>query len=77
MNRIAVVGDDTINTQARSYAEYRVFAALARHLRRVRRVRVVLRHAGEPGTCDEVTGVATVSLAPAGSLRTRVRGPSE
>ena len=75
MNRITVVGDDTITAQARTYAEYRVFAALARHTRSVRRVRVVLRHTDERGTCDKVTCVVTVSLEPAGSLRIRVRGP--
>lgn len=75
MNRITVVGDDTISAQARTYAEYRVFAALARHTRRVSRVRVVLRHTDERGTCDKVTCIVTVNLAPAGSFRIRVRGP--
>jgi ribosome-associated translation inhibitor RaiA len=75
MNRITVVGDDTINAQARTYAEYRVFAALARHTRSVRRVHVVLRHTDERGTCDKITCVVTVSLEPVGSLRIRVRGP--
>ena len=76
MNRITVVnGDDSINAQARTYAEYRVFAVLARHTRSVRRVRVVLRHADGRGTCDKVTCVVTVALEPAGSLRIRVRGP--
>ena len=75
MNRITVVGDDTISAQARTYAEYRVFAALARHTRSVRRVRVVLRHTDERSTCDSVTCVVTASLEPAGSLRIRVRAP--
>lgn len=74
MNRITVVGDDTINAQARTYAEYRVFAALARHTRSVR-VRVVLRHTDARVSCDKVTCVVTVGLEPAGSLRIRVRGP--
>jgi ribosome-associated translation inhibitor RaiA len=75
MNRIAVVGDDTINAQALTYAEYRLFAALARHTRRLRRVRVALRHADERGARDKVTCVATATLEPAGSLRIRVTGP--
>lgn len=75
MNRITVVGDDTINAQARTYAEYRVFAALARHTRSVRRVRVVLRHTDARGSCDKVICVVTVGLEPVGSLRIRVRGP--
>jgi hypothetical protein len=44
MNRITVVGDDTINAQARTYAEYRVFAALARHTRSVRQIRRAASH---------------------------------
>jgi ribosome-associated translation inhibitor RaiA len=75
MNRITVVGDDSINAQARTYAEYRVFAVLARHTRSVRHVRVVLRHIDVRGTCDTVRCVAAVALEPAGSLRVRVRGP--
>ena len=75
MNRITVVSDDTIDAQARTYAEYRVFAALARHTRSVRRVRVVLRHTAERATCDKITCVVTVSLEPANSVRIRVRGP--
>jgi ribosome-associated translation inhibitor RaiA len=75
MNRITVVGNDSISAQARTYAEYRVFAALARHTRSVSRVRVVLRHADVRGNCYKVTCVVTVTLEPAGSLRIRVTGP--
>ncbi len=76
MNRITVVTeDDAINAQARTYAEYRVFATLARHTRNVRRVRVVLRHVDARGTCDEVACTVTVALEPAGSFRIRATGP--
>src|SRR5690349_4637247 len=43
--RIEVVGDETISSQARTYAEYRVFAALTRATgtRDARSARVTLR----------------------------------
>lgn len=75
MNRIAVLGDETIDAQARTYAEYRVFAALARHTRTLRRVRVVLYRTHDRGTCDPFACVVTVSLEPSGSIRIRARGP--
>jgi ribosome-associated translation inhibitor RaiA len=76
MNRITVIsGDDSINAQARTYAEYRVFTVVARHTRGVRRVRVVLGHADDRRTCDRVTCVVTVAAEPAGSFRIRATGP--
>jgi ribosome-associated translation inhibitor RaiA len=76
MHRILVLADDqSINPQARSYAEYRVFAAVARHLRCVRRVRIVLRSAEEkPSREDRVGCAITVGLEPSGSLRIRAKG---
>ena len=75
MNRITVVSeDDAINAQARTYAEYRVFAALARHTRNVRRVRVVLRQVDTGETCDKVACAVTVTLEPSGVLRIRATG---
>jgi ribosome-associated translation inhibitor RaiA len=75
MNRITVVSeDDAIDAQARTYAEYRVFAILARHARNVRRVRVVLRHVDAGGTCDKLACAVTVTLEPAGVLRIRATG---
>jgi hypothetical protein len=43
--RIEVIGEDSISHQARTYAEYRVFAALTQSTatEKVRRVRVQLR----------------------------------
>ena len=73
MNRILIVGDDKfISAQARTYAEYRVFSALARHTRKFRRVRVVLRQRDDRGTCDTVACAVTVALEPSGSVRIRV-----
>ena len=75
MNRIAVVGDKSISAQARTYAEYRVFAILTRHTRDFRSVRVLLGQRDGPGKCDTVTCSVTVILKPSGSIRTRVTGP--
>ncbi len=76
MTRITVVSDDdSINAQARTYAEYRVFAVLTRHTRRLRRARVVLRYMDERGTCDKVSCAVTVVFEPSSSLRIRATGP--
>ena len=76
MNRILVVGDDKfVNTQARTYAEYRVFSALSRHTQKFRRVLVVLRQRDDRGTCETVACTVTVALEPSGSVRVRVTAP--
>jgi len=72
---IEVIGEDeSSNAQARIYAEYRVFAALARHAQRVRGARVILRRDERDGTCDTVVCAVTVALEPSGSIRARSRG---
>lgn len=71
MKRIAVNGDDSIDVQARTYAEYRVFAAVARHARNLRRVRVMLRHTDD----HDVICVVTVGLEGGGALKIRVTAP--
>jgi ribosome-associated translation inhibitor RaiA len=72
--RIEVVGeDDSSNAQARTYAEYRVFAALARHTQHVRGAKVVLRRARD-GTCENVVCAVTIALEPSGYVRTRACG---
>jgi len=74
--RIDVIGEDeSSNAQARTYAEYKVFAALAQHTQHVRGARVVLRRDGRDGTCDNVACAVTVDLVPSGSVRTRGCGP--
>ena len=73
--RIEVVGADTISQQARTYAEYRVFAALTRfvHAEKVRLARVALRplYRGR----DSIACTVTVSLEGADSIRIRATGP--
>ena len=72
MHRISVIADPhSINPQARTYAEYRVFAAVARHAGNVRRVRVVLRRLEEPAARNNVSCSVTVYLEPSGSVRIR------
>ena len=74
--RIEVIGEDeSSNRQARTYAEYKVFAALVRHTQRVRGARVVLRRDGHAGECNSVACAVTVALEPTGSIRARGRGP--
>ena len=70
--RIHVVADDTINPQAGTYAEYRLFAALSQlaDTERVREARVVLRRAKHHG-CDGVACTVTGGLHEAGDLRIR------
>jgi nucleotide-binding universal stress UspA family protein len=75
--RIDVVGDGTISQQARTYAEYRVFAALTQFWEadKVQRVRVLLRPVRLGSGCESIA--CTVTVAPAGSdsFRIRTTGP--
>jgi ribosome-associated translation inhibitor RaiA len=73
--RIEVVGADTISQQARTYAEYRVFAALTQlvNAERVRRARVALRPLSHG--CDRIACTVTVLLEGADSIRIRAKGP--
>ena len=75
MNRITVIGDKSTTAQARTYAEYRVFATLTRLAREFRSARVLLGERDGPGKCDTVTCSVTVTLRSSGSIRTRVTGP--
>lgn len=71
---IEVVGEDKSSSrQARAYAEYRVFAALARHTRLIRRVRVVIRRDARAASYGTVICVVLVALEPSGTLRTRAQ----
>ena len=75
MKRITVIaGNDSISGQARTYAEYRTFALVARHTTWVRQVRVFIRQAERRRGCDSVTCTVTVALNPSGSLRIRGTG---
>jgi len=72
--RIEVVGDDTISQQARTYAEYRVFAALTQFSDKVQRVRVLLRRVKLGRVCEGVACTVTVALG-SDSFLIRTTGP--
>jgi ribosome-associated translation inhibitor RaiA len=74
--RIEVIGEGTISQQARTYAEYRVFAALTQfsEVDKVRRVRILLRPV-KPGSGGEsIACTVTVALEGSDSLRIRTTG---
>jgi ribosome-associated translation inhibitor RaiA len=72
--QIEVVGkDESSNSQARTYAEYRFSATLARHRQRIRGVRIVLRRGKRNGACDTVVCAVTVALNSSGTVRAQVR----
>ena len=75
--RIDVIGGNTISQQARTYAEYRVFAALTQfpEVETVRRVRVVLRPVNLGSGCEGVACIVTVTLDGSDSFRIRTTGP--
>jgi ribosome-associated translation inhibitor RaiA len=71
--RIEVVGEDTISQQARTYAEYRVFAALAQfaEVDKIRRVRVLLRPLKLASGCEGIACTVTVALEGTDTFRIR------
>src|SRR6185295_9815906 len=73
---IEVVAEGTISQQARTYAEYRVFAALTQFSEadKVRRVRVVLRPVKRGSGCKGIWCSVTVALEGANTLRIRTTG---
>jgi ribosome-associated translation inhibitor RaiA len=73
--RIQVVGDETISSQARTYAEYRVFAALTQSAgtRNARAARVVLRQVKLGDQCSGVACTVTVLLE-SDAVRVRASG---
>ena len=66
--RIEVIGEGTISQQARTYAEYRVFAALTQFSEadKVRRVRVLLRPVKLGSGCEGIVCTVTVRLEGSG-----------
>jgi hypothetical protein len=72
--RIEVFGEDTISSQARAYAEYRVFGAIVRSGANVRGARVVLRALDRCGGCGGVACTVTVALEGRDPVRIRTTG---
>jgi ribosome-associated translation inhibitor RaiA len=71
---IAVVADDSISPQARTYAEYRVFAALSRMPHPLFEAQVVLRSTTASAPKPGVTCTVTVVVQSGDALRVRARG---
>jgi hypothetical protein len=74
---IEVVGEGTVSQQARTYAEYRVFAALTQSsgADKVQGVRVVLRPVKLGSRCDGITCTVTVAMDGLDSFRIQTAGP--
>lgn len=75
--RIEVVGAEAISQQARTYAEYRVFAALTQfaEAEKVSRAKVVLRPVNLGGGSEGIACTVTVALKGSDSLSIRATGP--
>ena len=76
--RIEVNGEGTISPQARTYAEYRVFAALTQFSEadKVRRVRVLLRPVKLGRGCEGIACTVTVWLEGLEPFRIRTTAPT-
>ena len=74
--RIEVVGDKTISSQARTYAEYRVFAALTRAtgMRDARSARVTLRPLNASTDCGGIACTVTVLFEQSDPVRVNAIG---
>jgi ribosome-associated translation inhibitor RaiA len=73
---IDVVGAESISAQARTYAEYRVFAALTRMagLEPIRRASILLRDKPDRRGCPRVSCAVTVVFDDAAAVRVRATG---
>jgi hypothetical protein len=74
--RIDVLADGTIHPQARTYAEYRVFATLTQAARghTARNARVELRPSNRTGDRESTSCTVTVSFDKDDSVRVRASG---
>jgi hypothetical protein len=74
--RIEIVGDDSISRQARTYAEYRLFAALSQVVKTsdVKGASLTLRRSEPQQHCDDVVCVVDVELQGGGVARVRASG---
>jgi ribosome-associated translation inhibitor RaiA len=74
--RIEVFGEDTISAQARTYAEYRLFAALSQAMdtNRVRHARLTLQRTPHNRASESVLCTVTVDIKDGESLRIQTSG---
>jgi hypothetical protein len=75
VNRILVICDPSISAQARTYAEYRLFATLARHVPGFHRARVVLRGPDSPDGRDDARCSMSVALESRAAVHVRTAEP--
>lgn len=75
MKRIHVLSDNAISSQARTYAEYRVFAALSRYAQEFQRARIVLRPSRAGRRHETVSCAVSVTFGGSRVLRIRATGP--
>ena len=75
--RIEVVRNQAISAQARTYAEYRVFAALTQSTgtRNLRCARVVLRPVHDDAGGDRAACTVIIRFEEADTVRVRATGP--
>jgi predicted Fe-Mo cluster-binding NifX family protein len=75
--RIEVIGEGKISQQARTYAEYRMFAALTQstEANKVQGVRILLRPVKLASSCEGIACAVTVALEGSDSVRIRTTGP--
>ena len=73
--QIEIIGDESISRQARTYAEYRLFAALSQVVEtgRVSRASLELRRAARR-QCDGVACTVTIELSGGEVVKLRVSG---
>jgi ribosome-associated translation inhibitor RaiA len=74
--RIEVLGEETISAQARTYAEYRLFAALSQNVdtNRVKHARLTLQRTKPNRVCDSVSCTVTVDFEDSNPLRIQAAG---
>ena len=74
--RIEVLGEKTISAQARTYAEYRLFAVLSQVVdtNRVRHARLTLRRTKHNRACEGVSCTVTVDIEDRPPLRIQTSG---
>ena len=74
--RIEILGEDTIGAQARTYAEYRLFAALSQVVdtNRVRHARLTLKHTKHDRAGESVSCTVTVDIEDGDFLQVETSG---
>ena len=74
--RIEVLGEHSISQQARTYAEYRLFAVLTQvfDIGRVRHARLEMRRTKHKENCETVSCTVTIEIDTGDIIRIRTTG---